>query len=43
MSNFKPTVYFGLLTGLAMTVALLAALTLMPELLLLTRPFGKEA
>jgi predicted RND superfamily exporter protein len=43
MSNFKPTVYFGLLTGLAMMLALLAALTLMPELLLLTRPFGKEA
>ncbi len=43
MSNFKPTVYFGLLTGLAMTVALLAALTLLPELLILARPFGKEA
>lgn len=42
MSNFKPTVYFGLLTGLAMTVALLAALTLLPELLILARPFGKE-
>ena len=43
MSNFKPTVYFGLLTGLAMLVALLAALTLLPELLILTKPFGKEA
>ena len=43
MSNFKPTVYFGVLIGLAMTVALLAALTLLPELLILSRPFGKEA
>jgi len=43
MSNFKPTVYFGLLTGLAMCVALLAALTLLPELLILSRAFGKEA
>ena len=43
MSNFKPTVYFGLLTGLAMFVALLAALTLLPELLILARVFGKEA
>ena len=42
MSNFKPTVYFGLLTGLAMSVALLAALTLLPELLILLRAFGKE-
>lgn len=43
MSNFKPTVYFGLLTGLAMTAALLAALTLLPELIILAKPFGKEA
>ncbi|MFC1636777.1 RND family transporter, partial [Planctomycetota bacterium] len=43
MSNFKPTVYFGLLTGLAMSVALLAALTLLPELLILSSAFGKEA
>jgi predicted RND superfamily exporter protein len=42
LSNFKPTVYFGLLTGLAMFVALLAALTLLPELMILARPFGKE-
>lgn len=42
MSNFKPTVYFGLLTGLAMFMALLGALTLLPELLILARVFGKE-
>ena len=40
LSNFLPTIYFGLLTGLAMSIALLAALTLLPKLILLTRPFG---
>ena len=43
ISNFKPSVYFGLLTGLAMVIALLAALTLLPQLLILVKPFGKEA
>jgi len=42
MSNFVPTVYFGLLTGLAMLIALLAALTLLPQMLILVKPFGKE-
>jgi uncharacterized protein len=42
LSSFKPSVYFGLLTGLAMSIALLAALTLLPQLLILTRAFGKE-
>ena len=40
LSNFMPTIYFGLLTGLAMAIALLAALTLLPKLILLTKPFG---
>ena len=40
LSNFLPTIHFGLLTGLAMAIALLAALTLLPKLILLTRPFG---
>jgi len=40
LSNFLPTIYFGLLTGLAMAIALLGALTLLPKLILLTRPFG---
>ena len=43
LSNFLPTIYFGLLTGLAMSIALLAALTLLPRLILLTRPFGPES
>jgi len=40
MSNFLPTIYFGTLTGLAMAIAMLAALTLLPRLILLWRPFG---
>ncbi|UCG59970.1 MAG: MMPL family transporter [Phycisphaerales bacterium] len=43
LSNFIPSVYFGLLTGLAMFIALLAALTLLPQMLILVKPFGKEA
>jgi predicted RND superfamily exporter protein len=43
LSNFIPTVYFGLLTSLAMFIAILAALTLLPQLLILVKPFGKEA
>ena len=39
LSNFLPTIYFGVLTGLAMLVALLAALTLLPRLILLLKPF----
>ena len=39
MSNFIPTIYFGLLTALAMFIALLAALTLLPKLILVFRPF----
>jgi predicted RND superfamily exporter protein len=42
MSNFIPSVYFGLLTGLAMLIALLGALTLLPKMLMLVKPFGKE-
>jgi hypothetical protein len=41
-SNFIPTVYFGLLTVLAMVIALFSALTLLPELLILWKPFGRE-
>lgn len=39
ISSFKPTIYFGLLTALAMGVALMGSLTLLPRLILLTRPF----
>ena len=40
LSNFIPTIYFGVLTGVAMFIALLAALTVLPKLILLWKPFG---
>ncbi|MCH9669865.1 MAG: MMPL family transporter [Gammaproteobacteria bacterium] len=39
-SNFVPTMYFGVLTGLAMTIAVVGSLTLLPKLILAFRPFG---
>jgi predicted RND superfamily exporter protein len=41
LSNFIPTIYFGLFTGLAMLIAMFANLTLLP-LLLLTWKSGKN-
>ena len=43
LSNFIPTIYFGLFTVLAITVALLASLTLLPQLLVLFKPYGKNS
>ena len=42
LSNFMPSIYFGLLTGLAMLIALIADLTFLPVALILVKPFGKE-
>jgi predicted RND superfamily exporter protein len=42
LSNFIPSIYFGLLTGLAMLIALLSALTLLPQLLVVFKPFGPQ-
>ncbi len=42
LSNFIPTISFGLLTGLAMLIALLAAMTLLPRMIILMKPFGAE-
>jgi predicted RND superfamily exporter protein len=42
LSNFVPTIYFGLLTGFSMLVALLADLTLLPVLLVTLKPLGPE-
>ena len=39
LSNFIPTIYFGLFTGLAMLIAMLAVLTLLPKLILMVKPF----
>ena len=41
-SNFNPSVYFGFFVSLAMVMALLGALTLLPQLLLFLKPLGKE-
>jgi hypothetical protein len=40
-SSFIPTIYFGLLTGFAMLMALLANLTLLPLLVAWVKPLGK--
>jgi predicted RND superfamily exporter protein len=42
LSEFIPSIYFGLLTGLAMFAAIIASLTLLPKLILLVKPFGSE-
>ena len=41
LSNFIPTIYFGIFTGIAMMLALISVLTLLPKLILLIQPFGK--
>jgi len=41
-SDFIPTIYFGLLTGFAMMVALLSNLTLLAALLMIVKPLGRE-
>lgn len=43
LSSFYPTIYFGLFTGLAMLIALLASLTLLPQLIVMLKPLGPEA
>ena len=40
LSNFIPSIYFGLLTGFALSIALLGALTLLPQLIIIFKPFG---
>jgi len=42
MSNFIPTISFGLLTAVVMVIALFAALTLLPKLILIWKPFKSE-
>ena len=41
-SDFIPTIYFGLLTGFAMMVALMSNLTLLAALLMIVKPLGPE-
>ena len=42
LSNFIPTIYFGLLTGAAMITALIANLTLLPLLIAMVKPMKKR-
>ena len=39
LSNFIPTIYFGVFTGIAMLLAMISVLTLLPKLLLIYKPF----
>ncbi len=39
LSNFIPTIYFGVFTGIAMLLAMLSVLTLLPKLILTLKPF----
>ena len=41
LSKFIPTIYFGMFTGLAMLLAMISVLTLLPVLILAVKPFGK--
>ncbi len=40
-SKFIPTIYFGMFTGIAMLLAMTSVLTLLPSLILISKPFGK--
>jgi len=40
LSNFIPTIYFGLFTGIAMLLAMISVLSLLPSLLLVIKPFS---
>ena len=43
LSNFIPTIYFGVFTGIAMLLAMISVLTLLPKLILILKPFGEES
>jgi len=40
-SKFIPTIYFGVFTGIAMLLAMISVLTLLPSLILISKPFEK--
>ena len=42
LSNFIPTIYFGVFTGIAMLLAMISVLTLLPKLLLIYKPFADK-
>ncbi len=41
LSNFIPTIYFGIFTGMAMLLAMILVLTLLPSFLITFKPFDK--
>ncbi len=43
LSNFIPTIYFGFFTAIAMLLAMISVLTLLPKLLLIYKPFNKDS
>ena len=43
LSNFTPSIYFGVLTVMAMLAAVMGALLLLPKLMLTFKPLGPEA
>ena len=42
MSNFIPTIYFGIFTGIAMLLAMISVLTLLPSLIIVFKPFESK-
>src|SRR5210317_1419523 len=42
LSKFIPTIYFGVFTGIAMLLAMISVLTLLPKLILTLKPFGNK-
>jgi uncharacterized protein len=42
LSQFIPSIYFGVLTAFAMFMAIVGSLTLLPKLILMMKPFGPE-
>ena len=41
-SNFIPTIYFGVFSVIAMLLAMISVLTLLPSLILVTKPFDDK-
>ena len=43
LSNFTPSIYFGLLTSLAMLASVVGSLMLLPQLIVTLKPLGPGA
>lgn len=42
LSNFNPSIYFGVLTGVAMLASIVGSLLLLPQLIITFQPLGSE-